>query len=465
MAATRPNILLIYSDQHRFDSVGVNGHPLAQTPTMDRLAAEGANFTSAFTPIPMCVPARCCMLSGQWPTRHGTIFNFDGETFKPLDTSIPTSTRTVMNAGYHNIHIGRWHVSPGDKHTPIDYGSHDYIPTWRYGKWRKAQGLKPAPGDQGWRGQTDPHSTPEQSFLGWSAGKVIDAMKLCQSEGEPFFIRWQMAEPHLPCRPCEPFASMYDPAQIQPWPGFADELANKPYIQKQMRATWDVEGMSWEQWAPVVARYLGVISQLDSQIGRVLETLEQMGIAGNTLVIYTTDHGDMCGSHGMVDKHYNMYEDIVHVPMMMRWPGVIPAGRTVDDFVSNAIDLPVTLCEAAGADAPGTFMGESLLPLAAGTGKGSREDIFASYHGNQFGGYSQRMVRDRRWKYVWNATDTDELYDLQTDPGELVNRIADTSCQEAITRLRERLLWWMDHTQDSLNNRWIRGQIEGGRKV
>jgi len=459
----RPNILFIYSDQHRYDCVGANGHPLIKTPNMDRLAAEGANFSHAFTPIPICVPARCSLLTGQWATQHGVIWNYDGENFKRLDPQVPTCTRAVQATGYHNIHIGRWHVDP--ERTPIEYGSHEYIPSWRYGKWRKAQGIPNRPRGGGWRGGTDPHARPEQTFLGWSAGHVIRWIEQCQEESDPFFIRWQMAEPHLPCCPCEPFASMYPPGDIEPWPGFAEGFEGKPYIQRQMLATWGLEDLTWEDWAPVVARYLGVISQLDSQIGRVLDTLERLGLGENTLVIYSADHGDMCGSHRMIDKHYIMYDDVVRIPLMMRWPGTIPPGRTVDAFVANAIDFASTFCDVAGADVPETFSGRSLMPLACGTSKGERQDIFSTYHGNQFGAFSQRMVRDRRWKYVWNATAPDELYDLDTDPGELTNRAADPACAAELKRLRLRLVAWMEEADDVLLNTWLRPQIEEGRKL
>ncbi len=457
----RPNVLFIYSDQHRYDCVGVNGHPLIRTPNMDRVAAEGVNCTNAFTPIPMCVPARCSLLSGQWPARHGVIFNFDGETFKRLDPRQPSSPATIVRAGYHAIHIGRWHVDP--QRTPLDFGFHDYVPSWRYGKWRSAQGIAPPPSDQGWRGQTDTEIAPEQSFLGWSADRVIRWIEQAQESTDPFFIRWHMAEPHLACRPPEPYASMYRPADIPPWPGFADSLEGKPRMQRQMRATWGVEGMSWDEWSPVVARYLGVISLLDSQIGRVLEALDRLGIADDTLVIYSADHGDLCGSHGMADKHYIMYDDVVRVPLMMRWPRAIPAGSTIDGFISNAVDFPPTLCEVAGADIPEQFQGISLLDAACNGAPIDREDIFASYSGNQFGSYTQRMVRNHRWKYVWNATAEDELYDMQADPGELYNRAPDPANADMLTDMRRRLVSWMEQTGDSILNPWTKTILLEGR--
>ena len=460
---SKPNILFIYSDQHRYDCVGANGHPLVQTPNVDALGAQGARFTHAFTPIPLCVPTRCSMLTGRWPTQHGVVFNYDGETFRRLDPDQPTLGAAVRDAGYHMTHIGRWHVDR--QRTPLDFGFHDYLPDWRYGQWRKHRGLPSAPSDQGWRGQADPGIEPGESSLAWHANHVIRRMEDSLEEPDPFFIRWNMVEPHLPCRPPEPYASMYDPGDIEPWPGFGDDFADKPYIQKQMLATWGVLDMDWEDWAPVVARYLGVISLLDHEIGRVLEALDRLGLAEDTLVVYSSDHGDMCGSHGMIDKHYIMYDDVVRVPLFMRWPGVIPAGTTTDAFVSNSIDLPTTFCNVAGAPAPETFMGRGLILIACGRDDDARQDIFATYHGNQFGAYSQRMVRDRRWKYIWNATAVDELYDLETDPGELRNRAHDPACAAELTRLRQRLVAWMEQTDDVLLNGWTRTQIEEARKL
>ena len=427
---------------------------------MDRLAAEGVNCRHAFTPIPVCVPARCSLLTGQFPTQHGVIWNYDGENFKRLDPGLPMSPRCVQQAGYYTAHVGHWHVDR--ERTPHDFGFHDYIPDWRYGQWRKTQGLQPCPTDGGWKGQADPYVTPQQTAPGWSAGEVIRTIQNTCRYGDPFFIRWHVVEPHPACRPPEPFASMYDPATIQPWPGFADEMAGKPLVQRQLRMSTGVDGMSWSDWQPIVARYLGVISLLDAQIGRVLDALDDMGLSQNTLVVYTSDHGDMCGSHGMFDKHCIMYDDVVRVPMIARWPGVIPAASVTDGFISNAVDIASTLVDAAGAEIPDSFAGESLLPLWRGETEG-RPDIYASYHGNQFGAYSQRMLRDRRWKYVWNLTAEDELYDLQTDPAELQNRIYDRACAEALQRLRLRLIDWMEQVNDVLLNTANRRALTEGR--
>ncbi len=457
----KPHILFIYTDQHRYDCMGHSGHPLVRTPHLDQLARDGVSFANAFTPIPMCVPARCSLLSGQWPSQHGVVFNYDGETFKPLDPALPTCARAVRDAGYRTVHVGRWHVDP--KREPHDFGFHDYVPEWRYKKWRDAHGIPPAPRCD-WLGADDPHITADQSAPAWGARQVLRWFDTAAEEGDPLFIHWHMTEPHLPCVPPAELVALYDPAAIPPWPGFADAFANKPFIQRQMQHTWGVQGMTWQQWAPVVARYLADITCVDHAIGTVLAALDRAGLRDSTLVIYSADHGDMCGSHGMVDKHYVMYDDVVRVPLIMRWPGVLPAGTRADGFVCNAVDLAATFCDAAGAPIPPTFAGVSLLPQARADADGpSRSDIFAAYSGNQFGAFSQRMVRDARWKYVWNPVAEDELYDLEEDPGELINRAADPACAAELQRLRARLLWWLEHTRDRLFNHWTRAQLAGRR--
>ena len=476
----RPNILFIHSDQHRYDCVGVNGHPFLQTPHLDRLAAEGMNFTHAFTPIPLCTPARVSLLTGQWPTEHLAVANWHSEAPRPPHDDLPTFSQSLQDNGYFLGYIGKWHVHPilG----ALDYGFDEYIveegpfkraeqygfhktiidpDTLSYESWRKGQGIPSRPKTRGWLGEVDPFITPEQSRLAWGADQVIDMVERRNALPGPWLIRWDPSEPHLPNVVPEPYFSMYPPEQIPPWPSFPDPLIGKPYIQAQQRRTWRVDDWEWAQWSEVVSPYLGEISLMDAQIGRILDALDRLGLAENTLVVYSTDHGDLCGGHGMFDKQFVMYDDVTRVPLIMRWPEHIPAGSQCDAFVSHEIDLASTFCEIGGAAIPDTFSGQGLLPLMSGEQDNGREDIFSMYHGNLFGMYSQRMVRDRRWKYVWNATAEDELYDLESDPGEIHNLAANSDHQDELDRLRLRTVTWMEQTHDLLLNPFTRTQLIG----
>ncbi|MHB0874729.1 MAG: sulfatase-like hydrolase/transferase [Anaerolineae bacterium] len=456
-----PNILLVHSDQHRYDCLGATGHPLIRTPHMDCMAREGVLFTHAFTPCPLCVPSRNSLLFGQWPSQHRAIGNQHTEIPFPARDGLPSFSQALRDGGYYLGYVGKWGVHPARK--PTDFGFHDYVPADGYERWRAGQGLPPAPHDNGWFGEADPHVAPEQSRMGWGADVAIRLHRAAADAGRPFFIRWDPSGPHLPNVVPEPYASMYAPRDIPPWPSFPDPLVGKPFIQAQQRRTWELDGWTWEQWAPVVSRYLGDVSLMDAQLGRVLQALDESGLADDTLVAYTCDHGDTCGGHGMIDKHYIMYDDVVRVPLILRWPRRLPAGGRCDGFTAHALDLAATFCDAAAVPMPGSFRGASLLPMALGQVRGGT-DAFSCYFGGQFGLYSQRMVRDRRWKYVWNATAEDELYDLTADPAELHNLAAEPATRTELQRLRHRLVERMEATDDMLLNQWTRAQLLEGLK-
>ncbi len=459
MSVNRPNILLIHSDQHHYACLGVHGHPLLSTPNLDRLARQGVDFTNAYTPSPICSPARASLLTGRWPSQHRCLNIPPFEGYQPADAEMPVLWTLLHEAGYRQAHFGKFHQEV--RGCPTDYGVDRF--KWEeddYDDWRIAQGLPLRKRRNGWFGEVDPDTTVQQTRIAWGAGLTVEAIRDFTSEGRPFFIRWDPSEPHLPCMIPQEIADLYPPASIEPWPSFPDPLENKPPMQAQQRRTWGVDGWSWKHWAPIVSRYLAEITLLDRYIGTVLAELDRLGIADETLVIYTTDHGDLCGNHGMMDKHYMMYDDVVRVPLIMRWPGRTSAGSVCDEFVSHELDLATTICRAAGLEPPDSFEGVDLLPVVRGLASTGREDIFSQYFGCQFGLYSTRMVRDRRWKYVWNATSIDELYDMESDPSEMTNRVDDPSCQGELARLRRRMIHWCESVGDLLLNEFTRVQLE-----
>lgn len=454
---SRPlNILFIHSDQHRFDCLGANGHSLVQTPHLDRLASEGTNFTHAFCPIPVCTPARNSLLFGLWPTQHLAITNPGTEAPRPAREGLTSFSELLAKAGYQLSYVGKWGLNPHKN--PTAYGFREYVPESDYQTWRTGQRLPPLPRTNGYFGETDHAIRADQSRLAWGADRVIEQMARYAASDHPFFLRWDPSEPHLPNIVPEPYASLYAPADIPPWIGFADPLQDKPYAQAQQQRTWGVAGWTWRDWAPIVGRYLGEITLLDAQIGRLLGHLEALGLQEQTVVVYTADHGDMCGSHGMVDKHLVLYDDVVRVPLLVRSPGQTRTGAC-DAFVSSALDLATTFCDLAAIPAPEAFRGQSLMPLLSGADETERDFAFAMYHGGQFGLYSQRMARDRRWKYIWNATAEDELYDLVNDPGEIVNLVTASEAQTEMRRLRCRLVEWMEAEGDPLCNEWTKPRL------
>lgn len=183
------------------------------------------------------------------------------------------------------------------------------------------------------------------------------------------------------------------------------------------------------------------------------------------MVLFTTDHGDMGGSHRMIDKHYVLYEDVTHVPMILKAPGRVRPGQRVQGFTCHTLDLAPTLLEWMGAEIPDTLQGQSLWPLIAGEAQAGRDHVISSGNGQQFGLYCQRMLREERYKYIWNLTDADELYDLEQDPWELDNRIDDPALTATLARMRRRLYEGLAQARDPLAGMWTARQLLEGKKL
>lgn len=462
-----PNILLLVADQQRYDCIGAGGLRPVQTPHLDALARDGAWFTNAYAHIPICSPARQSFLTGRRPEAFGSHWNYDlGPLVSALSSDDYAWPRDLAGIGYQSAYVGKWHVSPHEDPTAFGYGR--YVPESDYDRFRCAR-YPAVQFTAGYRGERDPVPLPDTEthvMARWASEQIE---QLSQT-GHPWHVRLDFSGPHLPCRPAAPFDAMVQASDIVPWESFAESFVNKPYIQRQQLFSWGIEDYTWQDFAPMVARYFGMVSQIDDAIGQVLGTLDRLQLAADTIVIFTADHGDLCGAHRMLDKHYVLYDDVVRVPLIMRWPGRISAGQRITEFVYNFLDLPPTLLEWVGIPAtgapPGQFHGRSLAPLMqADRPTDWRRDVIATYHGQQFGLYSQRMIRTDSWKYIWNATDIDELYDLCNDPAELANRIQDPNVQDIVQDLRVRLFQQLvDQGDRQLDNQWIRRQLLDGRK-
>ena len=458
-----PNIVLIHSDQHRYDMIGSNGNRVVRTPNLDRLAAGGASFEHAFSTCPICTPARASLMTGAWPTTHRSLCIPTSDFWQPARRELPVLTELIANAGYYVGMVGKYHQEL--EGGPTDHGVADYVPNGAYRSWCAEHGL-PAPDRRmGLFGAVMDDRPPEASPVAFQADRVLDMLDAASADAAsagsaPFFIRWDPPEPHLPCHPPKRFLDMYDGRQIPPWPSFPDPLDGKPDPQRRQHTLWGTGGWGWERWEPFVRLYYAQVTELDHHIGRVMDRLDANGLSDDTLVIYSTDHGDFCGGHGLMDKHFSMYDDILRVPLVVRWPGRIAAGSRPDGFVSQEIDIARTILEAAGIAAPESFVGTDLVAHAAGA-VARRDDIFSQYFGTETGMYSSRMVRDRSWKYVWNPLHGDELYRVETDPGELVNFVEDPAYADQVARLRRRLVDWMETVGDRLLNVWTKVELLG----
>lgn len=445
----KPNILIIQCDQQRYDCLGYTGNRIVSTPNIDALAESGIQFRNAYTPIPTSCPARQCLLSGLWPEQHGGLWNYD-ITLPLLLFDKDTWTEKLHEKGYSLGYVGKWHVHP--KKTPIDFGFDDYVYVKDYQAWLKEQNkaLVKVPNikDNIMMGGYS-NLNKEDASIHWFAKKAIELIKKYESEGKPWHIRLDYVEPHLPSFPVKEYYDLYKDKSIPAWENFSEDFKCKPYIQRQQVFNWGIEDYTWGQWEKYMRSYYAVITQLDDAIGYIIRELIDMGIIDNTMIIYTADHGDAAGSHRMLDKHYVMYEEEVHVPLIIRWDSVVKSGTYSDNFVVHALDLAATISDIL--DLGHSTQGLSLYPILKGENpKNWRRYAFSNYNGQQFGLFVQRMIRDERYKYIWNPTDIDEFYDMLNDPFEKHNAINDEQYKDVIMRLRKDLYFDLINRNDPI---------------
>jgi arylsulfatase A-like enzyme len=248
---------------------------------------------------------------------------------------------------------------------------------------------------------------------------------------------------------------MYNPDDVVLPGAFGETFANKPAVQRVYQQHWRTDNFTLPEWRRIIAAYWGFVTLIDEQIGRVLAEMQALGLSDDTAVIFSTDHGSFEGNHQLNDKGPAMYDDTYRIPLIARVPGLTQP-KIVDRYVS-LLDLTATFLDLAGIAVPRRYDGQSLLPLLRGApATPAPEHVFAEFHGHHFP-YSQRMIRTRRHKLVMNPADICELYDLEKDPDELVNRIdqADYASiqRDLFTRLYrqvissgDRLGYWMDST-------------------
>ena len=454
-----PNILFIFTDQQRYDSLSCNGAPVCKTPNLDKLASEGVRFSYAYTCTSLCSPTRATFLTGLYPHNHGLLTNIDNfnGVFKDVLRDKVTVPELLKGAGYQVGYVGKWHL---DEHKKKAF--HDWISYDSYYNYLKQKGID-------WDMARDEVQKfefgPEAPFCGTSeldlednmdvffANKTIELIdKYGEDRKRPFFIMCSFHGPHFPYVLPRPFDTLYDPSQVKRPQNFDDPYINKPKIHLKERWRWNCGHLTWPMWQNVIAHYWGYCSFLDEIIGRLVNHLDSEGLKGETVVIFTADHGDLLGNHRLFNKGFNMYEEAYHVPLIVRWPHKVQPGQECDAFV-NAVDIAPTLLDIAGLLHDNhDFDGQSIVPLLERRDVEWPDDVFSEFHGYETTLYSQRMVRTKRWKYVYNPPDVDELYDLESDPGEVMNRIDDPGCEHVLREMRERMFQWMQRTNDPIGS-------------
>ncbi|MGN6360852.1 MAG: sulfatase-like hydrolase/transferase [Thermomicrobiales bacterium] len=434
MATTaRPNILLIMSDEHAPQFSGAYGHPLVQTPHLDRLAASGVLFENAYCNSPICVPSRMSFMTGRYIHHIGVCDNAS-----PLASDIPTWAHLVRAAGYDAVLSGKQHfIGPDQLHGFRAQLARDLHAEHQHPIFAWADGTPPAPAPWPALAKAGPGSTEEIVVDDLAEEAALAYLRDPARHEQPWVLNVSFIAPHFPLIVPERFWNLYPLDDIDLPTVPPGHLAAQHPVYQRLRRMFGMIDFPEELVRRGRAGYYGLITYLDEKIGRLLAALEETGQRDNTLVVYVSDHGEMAGEHGMWRKS-NFYEFAARVPLVLSWPGQLPAGRRVPEVVS-LVDLIATLVAVTGAPQVAPLDGDDLLALARGEDDDWKDEAFAEMLAHGIA-RPMAMLRRGQFKLNYSLDDPPELYDLSADPGEFHDLVADPAYHEVAEDLRARVL-------------------------
>ncbi|MCZ6677494.1 MAG: sulfatase-like hydrolase/transferase [Candidatus Poribacteria bacterium] len=429
----RPNVLFIMSDEHGPMFSGTYGHPLVQTPNMARLAANGVTFNNAYCNSPLCMPSRMSFITGRYIHHVGT---WDNAT--PLRSDAVTWAHLLRAAGYDVVLSGKQHFGGLDQlHGFRAQLARDLHAENRHGLFDWSNGTPPATRPWGGLEGAGPGTTAEIEVDDLAEEQALVYLRHPARKEQPWALNVSFIAPHFPLVVPQRFWDLYplDAIDLPEIP--SGHLENQHPVYKRMRSMFGCIDFPETLVRRGRAGYYGLITYLDEKIGRLLDALEETDQLNNTVVVYTSDHGEMNGEHGMWRKS-NFYEASARIPLQIAWPGHLPAGRRIDEVVS-LVDVTATLLDIAGAPQITPLDGDSLVPLMQGDAEDWKDEAFSEYlaHGVA---RPMAMLRRGRYKFNYSLGDPPELYDLQNDSNEFHNLAEDASHQAICEDLQARLL-------------------------
>jgi arylsulfatase A-like enzyme len=461
----KPNIILIMTDQQRFDTINALGASWMKTPALDRLVREGTAFTNCYVTSPVCVGSRASLFTGMYPHATGVFTNFH-----PWE---PTWVHSLASAGYHCVNIGKMHINPYDakggfhqrffmenKDRPLFLDEH---PRALYDEWDKAlharklekpsrytrftkdpEAYREALGAFPWDLDEDMHS---DMFIGDHAVWWLKERK----STSPLFLQIGFPGPHPPYDPLPRYLDEYKDVDIPvPEPTQA-ELSAQPPSHGQLRNNMirnNYDSVSWkdrpgkDELLRIRRHYAANVTMIDHKVGEIMKTLEERGYLENALVIFTSDHGDALGDHGHIQK-WTMYDCSVRVPLIF-WSKTM-VGKGVNDSLVQLMDIAPTVLEAAGLVPSASFEARSLWPILHGEAPEVRTEAYSELARDhiQTGAEYMVMRRDARWKIVYYLGESyGELYDMESDPAELRNLWSSPEHAQLRDRLVDEVLVW-----------------------
>ncbi len=474
----KPNLLFLWTDQQRPWTMAAYGNERIHTPNLNKLSGESFVFERTYVTQPVCTPSRSSVMTGLWPHTSGLTMNNI-----PLPDEIPCFPELIQDSGYRTAYMGKWHL--GDEifeqhgfqerksseeyqryfrpHRPKDRKS-DY---WSF---LKNLGYEPDEAS-GYFSRSFASNLPiehcKPKFLEISA---CDFLRRCKND--PFILYVNFLEPHTPyngpLNDEHPESEIQLPSNFKNVPGENDPLRYR-LIAKQIRERgYGKNDLKTEEgWRRIIRNYWGLVSQVDRSVGVILNTLEELGLAGNTIVVFTSDHGDMMGAHGLYAKSV-MYEEASRVPLLMRIPWLGKSKQIITQPVSH-IDLIPTLLNLFGKGLQQFILpGKSWIPMLEGD-LSSKDPVFIEWNPSKdasetaasMPGFSQEQVAAAMsssfrtvvspdgWKLSLSDKDKNQLFNLNTDPGETSNLFGSPGSREVIVRLEKQIRKWQEKVKDT----------------
>jgi N-acetylglucosamine-6-sulfatase len=436
----RPNIVFILIDDLRWDELGCAGHPFIKTPNIDRIAKEGALFRNAFMTTPLCSPSRASFLTGQYAHTHGITDNVDRSAASHQLVTFPL---LLHQSGYETAFIGKWHMGNDDK------------PRQGFDRWVsfKGQGTYRDPdiNEDGRSIKPSGYITDilnnyavefirrqhDKPFLIYLAHKAIHPEVTQNNDGS---VNLADAELFIPA---ERHKNLYTSRKIPRRPNYGRAPEDKPALQRRIDSLPPLGSKTATRDETILGRQRSLMA-IEDGVGEILKALKETGQINNTVIVFTSDNGYFYGEHGLSVERRLAYEESIRMPLLVRYPKVIKAGITRNEFALN-IDIAPTLLELAGIKAPASMQGRSLVPLLEGRRPAWRNSFLIEYYSDKVFPRILKMgykaVRNEQWKYIHylELEGMDELYNLKTDPYEMKNLIHQSSAAGALNEMKQQM--------------------------
>ncbi|MFV0503985.1 MAG: sulfatase [Lachnospirales bacterium] len=479
----KPNILLIMADQLRFNALGCYGNKEINTPNIDKIAIDGSIFDNHFIQNPVCSPSRCSILTGRYPKNHGTRDNGI-----PLKASEITLAEVLSENGYSTAAIGKMHltsllVEKNDEQDDWPKGNYGFSTlhttcdnkTGEYLNWLKnisyedylqvkEQGERKIKEDQASASKKDKIGLPQMHKNNinpkyhqstWIADKTIEFIEQSGKE-KPFFALCSFVDPHHPFDPPAPYDALYEPEQLSAPISRKNELEDKPpHFLKHLTGNgysnekYDYRNLYANDWKKIKSAYYGMITLIDDNIGRILSSLSENNLENDTLILFTSDHGELLGDHGLLFKGPFHYDSLIKAPLIMKLPSIIPQGSRYS-CITEHVDIMSTILDIAGIRPPNGAQGISMLSALNGGSNAAREYAMTEFNCYDWG-LNIKTLTGKNYKLTYYAGENfGELYNRNKDPNEFKNLWDIEEYKEIKGVLLKKLMDKIIETEDSI---------------